>query len=96
MPTTEVELDARQRAPLAKVLPKGATNTRYRVAVHADGTIVMTPVVSLTERELAVMADPELVEAIKRGVEMAHAGKVVRHEPGHFSKLSAELPDEED
>lgn len=38
-----------------------------------------------------------LVAAIKRGVEMAHAGKVVRHEPGHFSALAAELgPNEED
>jgi hypothetical protein len=95
MAMTEVELESRKRAALAKVLPKGA-NTRYRIERLEDGTIIMTPVVSLTERELALLGSPELVEQIKRGVEMAHAGKAVRHEPGHFSALAAELADQED
>jgi uncharacterized protein (DUF362 family) len=56
-----------------------------------DGVIVMTPVVSMTERELSVLARPELVEAIKRGVDQAHAGQVVGHGPGEFAKLAADL-----
>ncbi len=86
----EVELDSRQRAPLAKVLHKG-DRTRYRVTRLEDGEIRLTPVVSLTDRELAVVAQPELVESIRRGVELAHAGKVVRHEPGHFTQLAEKM-----
>jgi hypothetical protein len=101
MPITEVELDSRQRAPLAKVLPNGANN-RYRVQRLEDGTIVMTPVVSLTERELAVLARPELVESIRKGIAEVKGGRVSRHEPGYFAKILAEEgvdpygPDEED
>jgi len=40
------------------------------------------------ERELAVLARPELVEGIRRGVEQVKAGKGIRYEPGHFSKLA--------
>jgi hypothetical protein len=89
--TMEVELDSRQRAPLAKVLPKSDHGRRYRVERQEDGTIVLTPVVSLTERELSILANPERMESIRRGVELAKAGKVVRGEPGEFAKLAAEL-----
>lgn len=92
--TMEVELDSRQRAPLAKVLPRSAHGGRYRVERQNDGTIVLTPVVSLTERELAVLARPELVEGIRRGVQEIRDGKGVRHEAGHFSKLAAERGDD--
>jgi hypothetical protein len=100
--TMEVELDSRQRAPLAKVLQRGEHGARYRVQRLEDGTIVMTPVVSLTERELAVLARPELVEDIRRGVAEVQAGRFTRHEPGAFAKILAEEgidpygPDEED
>jgi hypothetical protein len=90
MPITEVELDSRQRAPLARVLPNGA-NTRYRVERLEDGTIVMTPVVSLSEREIALLANPGRVESIREGVRQAKAGEVFRYEPDHFAKeLAAE------
>ena len=57
--TMEVELDSRRRAPLAKVLPKETgEGARYRVERCQDGTIVMTPVHSLTDRELSVLARP--------------------------------------
>jgi uncharacterized protein (DUF362 family) len=87
----EVELDSRARAPLAKVLPKDAHGGRYRVERRPDGVIVMTPVVSLTERELSVLARPELVQAIRKGVDQAHAGQLVGHGPGEFAKLAADL-----
>lgn len=39
----EIELDARRRAPLAKVIPRDAAQ-RYKVDVFLDGTITLTPV----------------------------------------------------
>jgi hypothetical protein len=96
MAIAEVELDSRQRAPLAKILPRDA-RTRYRVERLPDGTIVLTPVVSLTDRELSLLSDPERVASIRRGVEEAHAGKVVRHEPGDWGRILEELgTDDED
>lgn len=34
--------------------------------------------------------------AVRKGVEEAKAGKGVRHEPGHFSRLAAELDEDEE
>lgn len=91
MPTLEVEIDARRRAPLAKVLPKSDHGSRYRVERHEDGTIVLTPVASFTDRELSILTNPDRVESIRRGVQQAHSGQVVSDGPEHFSKLAAEL-----
>jgi hypothetical protein len=73
----EVELDSRGRVPLGRI----ATSHRYRVERLEDGEILLTPVVSISERELAVLANPELVESIKRGVAQMNAGQVEPYTP---------------
>ena len=90
MTTLELELDSRQRLPLAKVI-HGEERSRFRVTRLEGGEILLTPVVSLSERELSVLSRPDLVESIKRGVAQAKAGQVTRFEPGHFSKVAADL-----
>jgi hypothetical protein len=68
-----VELDDRRRVQLAKIGHRG--HRRYLATVADDGTITLVPAVVLTEREAAVLADPELVAAITAGVQEAHQGK---------------------
>jgi hypothetical protein len=77
MKTIEVELDSRGRVPLGRI----ATAQRYRVEKLDDGDILLTPVVSISERELAVLANPELVARIKRGVGQMKAGQVRPYTP---------------
>jgi hypothetical protein len=83
--SVELELDSRKRLPLARVVH--GDRSRFRVTTLEGGEILLTPVVSLSERELAVLARPELVESIRRGVTQAKAGQGTHHEAGHFSKL---------
>jgi hypothetical protein len=73
----EIELDSRGRAPLGRI----ATSPRYRVERLNDGEIILTPVISITERELAVLANPELVASIKLGVAQMNAGDVKPYTP---------------
>jgi hypothetical protein len=89
----EVEVDSRQRLPLSKVID--ANQHRFRVTRLESGEYLLTPLVSISERELAFLRNPEAVEAVRRGIEQAAVGKVTRYEPGHFAKLVAELGDDE-
>jgi hypothetical protein len=90
----EVELDSRQRLPLARVVQEN--QRRFRVDVQAGGELLLTPVVSISERELAMLKDPQAMASLQEGIEDVRAGRVVRFEPGHFSKLAADLDDEEE
>ncbi|MGH9007492.1 MAG: hypothetical protein ACRDV6_07250 [Acidimicrobiales bacterium] len=73
----EVELDSRGRVPLGRF----ATSSRYRVERREDGEIVLTPVISITERELAVLGNPALVESIKLGIKQMRASEVRHYTP---------------
>ena len=88
--TIELELDSRQRLPLARILDAEHA-TRFRVTELGDGEFLLTPVVSVSERELAMLRNPEAMASLQRGIDEAAAGKVVRHGPGHFAKLAADL-----
>lgn len=71
----EAEADNRGRVSLGRA---GATpGRRYRVAADPDGVLLLTPVVSIPERELAVWQDPELAERIRQGVSIAEDGQTV-------------------
>lgn len=94
-PTIEVEMDGRQRLPLAKLF-KGDAAARYRVTRLAGGELLLCPVVSLTERELAVLANPDTMAALKRGIADAEAGRVTAYPAGHFAKALADMDDGED
>ena len=63
---------------------------RYRVEVLEDGEIHLIPVVSLTRRELVVLKRPDIMAALKSGVEEAERGGGVRYEHGYFAQTLAE------
>jgi hypothetical protein len=88
----ETEVDSRGRVSLGRAGAK--PGRRYRVESTSDGVLLLTPVVSIPEREMAVWSDPELAASIRRGVEQAEAGKTV--DLGDFSQYLAEDNDSED
>jgi hypothetical protein len=88
----EVELDSRQRLPLAKVVQ--GSQHRFRVERQPGGELLLTPIVSISERELAMLKNPEAMASLRKGVSDAAEGKVVRHGPGYFSKRVADHDDE--
>ena len=72
---TETEVDSRGRVSLGRA---GAEpGRRYRVARNIDGVLLLTPVVSIQERELIVWENPALAERILTGITEAQAGRTV-------------------
>lgn len=90
----EVELDSRHRLPMAKVVDAG--QHRFRVTRLPGGDFLLSPVVSVSERELAVLRSPETLASLREGLDQAAKGDVVRHGPGHFTKLAEELGREDE
>ena len=76
--TKEVELDSRGRAPLGRI----ATHQRYRLEKFEDGSILLTPVVSISQRELDFLSNPDLVASVRLGIAQAHAGQLKPYDPG--------------
>jgi hypothetical protein len=72
---TETEVDSRGRVSLGRA---GAEpGGRYRVARNIDGVLLLTPVVSIPERELIAWENPALAERIRTGIAEAQAGRTV-------------------
>ena len=78
----ELDLDDRRRVPVAKVFGKDVK--RLRATRLADGSVVLTPVKSYTDDEIAMLLNPDRIESIRRGVEESKAGEVTRYPAGHF------------
>jgi hypothetical protein len=85
----EIELDNRQRLPLAKV-PHGAVS-RFRVTELPGGELLLSPVVSLSQREFEMLSNPARVASIQEGIAQAREGKVTVFPAGHFAKLAVDL-----
>ncbi len=62
VPEQLVELDERRRVSLGRIGRQ--EHTRYLVSEEADGTLVFTPAVVLSELELKLLANDELVDEI--------------------------------
>jgi hypothetical protein len=90
--TIELELDSRQRLPLARVIQ--GSQHRFRVTTMPDGSLILTPMVSISERELAMLCNPEALASLREGIDQAARGEVVRYKPGYFTRLAEELDDE--
>jgi hypothetical protein len=86
----ETEVDARGRVSLGRAGAK--PGRRYRVESNVDGVLVLTPVVSIPEREMAVWRDPELAASIRHAYQQAEQGKTI--DRGDFSQYLEE--DDED
>jgi hypothetical protein len=89
----EVETDARGRVSLGKISKPG---TRYRVVETEDCELVLTPVVSVSARELALLQNPEAAKKLRHSIAQAEAGEMKSYQPGHFSELSAQYGDDEE
>jgi hypothetical protein len=71
----ESEADARGRVALGRA---GARpGRRYQVRADDDGVIMLTPVVSIPEREMLAWENPQLAEQIRGAVADAEAGRTV-------------------
>ena len=57
-----------------------------------DGVLLLTPVVSIPERELIVWAKPALAERIRIGITEAQAGRTV--DLGDFTGYATDTDDE--
>jgi len=62
VPEQLVELDERRRVSLGRIGRQ--EHTRYLVTEESDGTLVFTPAVVLSELELKLLANDELVDEI--------------------------------
>ncbi len=58
----EIVLDHRRRTSLAKVGAKG--DTRYIAETFDDGSILLTPAVTIDRVELAALSNPEIRAAL--------------------------------
>ena len=96
--TIEVELDSRNRLPLARIVQDN--QHRFRVTVLPSGDYLVSPVVSVSERELAMLRNPEALASLTLGFEQVAKGQITRREPGHYEALAeafgTDLGDEED
>lgn len=71
----ESEADGRGRVALGRA---GARpGRRYQVRADDDGVIVLTPVVSIPEREMLAWENPQLAEQVRAAVADAEAGRTV-------------------
>ncbi|MGA9311913.1 MAG: hypothetical protein WBV74_16305 [Pseudonocardiaceae bacterium] len=62
------------------------------MARNIDGVLLLTPVVSIPERELIVWAKPALAERIRIGITEAQAGRTV--DLGDFTGYATDTDDE--
>jgi hypothetical protein len=83
----ETEVDSRGRVSLGRAGAK--PGRRYRVESNIDGVLVLTPVVSIPEREMAVWRDPELAQRVRNAYKRTEQGdKAI--DRGDFSAYLAE------
>jgi len=80
----EVVADDRARVPVGKAGVR--KDDRYAVAVNDDGTILLTPLVSIPKRELLVWEDEVVRASLARGLEESANDDTV--DLGDFSAYS--------
>jgi hypothetical protein len=82
MAQTMIELDSRRRTSLGRLGHKD--HNRYLVNEQEDGTLILTPAVVMSEREAAILANPERMADIMVGIAHAKGG---RTKPLDFSQF---------
>jgi hypothetical protein len=63
----ELLVDERRRTSLAKFGRK--EHDRYLVEEYPDGSLLLTPAVTISVTELAVLQDPELMRQVQDGLD---------------------------
>ncbi|MGH3626169.1 MAG: hypothetical protein ACRDRL_01800 [Sciscionella sp.] len=90
-PVDEVTADDRARIPIGRA---GAhKNDRYAVSKAADGSILLTPLVSIPTRELLVWDNDELRASLFRGLAEAAEGQT-HSLPGLLDGVDPDATDE--
>ena len=80
----ESEADGRGRVALGRA---GARpGRRYQVRSDDDGVILLTPVVSIPEREMLAWENPQLAEQVRTAIADAEAGRSV--DLGDFTRYA--------
>ena len=85
-PVGEVSADARARIAFGKAGVR--RDDRYAVAVADDGSILLTPLVSVPKRELLLWEDERLRASLARGLAESAAGDTV--DLGDFARYADE------
>ncbi len=65
--TKEVVLDDRRRTSLARIGHKD--HDKYLAQEYEDGTIVLTPALTISHVELAMLQSPEVIAALEQAAE---------------------------
>jgi len=84
----EILLDGRRRTSLAKVGAKA--DTRYLADTLDDGTVVLTPAVTIEKWELAVLSNPEIRAALDRSLSANRDELVSRGSFAAFEEADAD------
>lgn len=84
----ETEVDSRGRVSLGRAGAK--PGRRYRIESNVDGVLILTPVVSIPEREMEVWRNPVLAERIRNAYKRSETS------PGHDRGDFSQYLDEED
>jgi len=81
----EIVLDGRRRTSLARVGAKG--DTRYVAETFEDGSVLLTPAVTIERWELAALANPEIRAALDASLTVTPDQLVSR---GSFASYAAD------
>ena len=88
-PMCQVVADDRARMSFGRM--GVLADDRFAVALGEDGTIVLTPLVSIPKRELLVWEHQQLRESLARGLAQSAAGETV--DLGDFTQFADGVDD---
>ena len=90
-PTREISLDGRRRTSLAKIGRE--SDHRYLIDELPDGTVILTPAVTLSKVELAALSEPAVRAAMDRAVARAAGGQAAElTSRGSFTRFADDVP----
>jgi len=90
-PTREITLDGRRRTSLARI--GRDSDRRYLIDELPDGTVILTPAVTLSKVELAALSDPEVRAALDRAVARVAGGQAEElTSRGSFARFADDMP----
>jgi hypothetical protein len=82
-PYGEVRVDSKNRISIGKT--EGTKITSYRVYRNSSGQFILDPQVTIPAHEAWLYQNPKALATVKKGVEAARAGKLVKA-PEDYSK----------
>ncbi len=83
----EISLDHRRRTSLARI--GRPSDYRYLIEELPDGTVILTPAITLSKVELAALSDPEVRAAMDRAAaRTASAERAALRSRGSFARFA--------